>query len=106
MNTARVALVTGSGRRRVGWYVANALAGRGYGVAVHYHQAAEDAAETVVALRETGVDAIALGADLADESAARLLVQQTIDHFGRLDVLVNCAAIWRRTPLEAVTAAD
>jgi pteridine reductase len=106
MNTARVALVTGSGRRRVGWYVANALAGRGYGVAVHYHHAAEEAAETVAALRETGVDAIALAADLADESAARLLVEQTLKHFGRLDVLVNCAGVWKQTPLEAVTAAD
>ena len=32
----RVALVTGSGKKRVGWHVADALAGRGYDVAVHY----------------------------------------------------------------------
>jgi len=106
MNTARVALVTGSGRRRVGWYVANALAGRGYGVVVHYHHAEAEAADTVAALRETGVEAIALGADLTDETAARHLVEQTLSHFGRLDVLVNSAAIWKRTPLEAVTAVD
>jgi len=32
----RVALVTGSGKKRVGWHVADALAGRGYHLAVHY----------------------------------------------------------------------
>jgi pteridine reductase len=106
MNTARVALVTGSGKRRVGWYVANALANRAYGLVVHYHHSAVEAAETVAALREQGVEAIALGADLTDETAARLLVEQVLNHFGRLDALVNCAAIWKRTPLEGVTPAD
>src|SRR5438876_2263019 len=102
MHTARVALVTGSGKRRVGWYVADALVGRGYGLVVHYHHSAADAAETVASFRERGVEAIAIGADLTDETAACLLVEQTLNHFGRLDVLVNCAAIWLRSRLEDV----
>src|SRR5439155_2778563 len=93
-------------KRRVGWYVADALAGRGYRLVVHYHLSRADAEETVAHFRDRGVEAIALGADLTEETAARLLVEQALNHFGRLDVLVNCAAIWIRTPLEHLTAAD
>src|SRR5947209_6942661 len=106
MNHPRVALVTGSGKPRVGWHVADALARRGYGLVVHYHRSQPDADETVASFRERGVEAIAIGADLTDETAARALVEQSLAHFGRLDVLVNCAAIWVATRLEDVTAAD
>jgi len=101
-----VALVTGSGKKRVGWHVADALAGRGYNIAVHYRTSAKEAAETVEHFRRRGVDALAFQADLADESAVLDLVRGTHDHFGRLDVLVNCAAIYRAKRLEEVTAAD
>jgi pteridine reductase len=106
MNHARVALVTGSGKRRVGWYVADELADRGYDIVVHYHHSAAEAAETVATFRERGVEAIAIGADLTDETSARALVEQSLAHFGRLDVLVNCAAIWEGKRLEDVTSAD
>jgi pteridine reductase len=102
----RVALVTGSGKKRVGWHVADALAGRGYDIAVHYRTSAKEAAETVEHLGSRGVEAVAFQADLADESAVRGLVQGVQDHFGRIDVLVNCAATYRATRLEEVTAAD
>jgi pteridine reductase len=102
----RVALVTGSGRRRVGSYVAEALAARGYSLAVHYNHSATEAEATVEAFGRQGHAAIALQADLTDERAVARLVQQVIDRFGRLDVLVNCAAIWERKRLEEVTAAD
>src|SRR5947209_12408149 len=65
----RVALVTGSGKKRVGWHVADALAGRGYGIAVHYRTSAKEAAETVKHLRSRGLEAVAFQADLAEESA-------------------------------------
>jgi pteridine reductase len=99
-------LVTGSGKKRVGWHVADALAGRGYHIAVHYRTSSKEAAETVEHLRSHGVAAAAFQADLADESAVRKLVRGTHDHFGRLDVLVNCAAIYRPKRLEEITAAD
>jgi pteridine reductase len=106
MSSPRVALVTGSGKRRVGWYVAQALAQRGYALAIHYHNSAQEAEETVASLRQRGVEAVALQADLTVEPAVRALVHKTLEHFGRLDVLVNAAAVWRRKPLEEVTAAD
>ena len=101
-----VALVTGSGKRRVGWHVADALAGRGYDLVIHYHTSAASAAESVAYFRGRGVRAVAVRADLTDEAAVRALVAQALDQFGRLDVVVNCAAVWQRKPLEDVTAAD
>ena len=102
----RVALVTGSGKRRVGWHVAEALARRGAAIAVHYRTSAAAAAEAVEHLRGLGVAAEALRADLAVEDQARRLVRETLERFGRLDVLVNCAAVWEPKRLEEVTAAD
>ena len=107
MSTTRVALVTGSGKKRIGWHVADALAGRGYNIIVHYRTSATAAAETVERLHSIhGVEAIALQADLAEASAAGNLVRGAQDRFGRLDVLVNCAAVYKAQPLEEVTAAD
>jgi pteridine reductase len=101
-----VALVTGSGKRRVGWYVADALAARGYALAVHYRTSAAEADLAVRHFRGRGAEAVALQADLTDEAQVRGLVQRTLEQFGRLDVLVCCAAVWQRKPLEEVTAAD
>jgi pteridine reductase len=107
MASARpVALVTGSGKRRVGWHVAEALARRGCDLVVHYHRSAADAEQSAAAFRTLGVEAMAAPADLTDEDAVRRLVQAALDRFGRLDVLVNCAAVWERKRLEDVTAAD
>lgn len=106
ISTPRVALVTGSGRKRIGFHVADALAELGYRIAVHFRTSADDAAETVEHLSSRGADATAFQADLAVESNVRDLMRRVRDHFGRLDVLVNCAAIYDSTPLEEVTAAD
>jgi pteridine reductase len=105
-STPPVAFVTGSGKRRVGWHIAQALARRGYALAIHYHTSAEDAAETVADFRRHGTDAEAFGADLTDEQAVERLVQDVLTRFGRIDVLVNAAAIWKPKPLEEVTADD
>ncbi len=102
----KVALITGAGRRRVGWHVAQSLAERGYALVIHYHTSAAEAAETVAQLAGRGVEAIALGADLADEGQVRQLVAASLEWFGRINVLVNAAAIWKAKPLEQVTAAD
>ena len=106
MSAAKVALITGSGKRRVGWYVADALAQRGYDIAVHFHSSVADAAETVRHLQGYGVAADAFQADLADEIVTKTMVQQVFERFGQVSVLVNCAAAWQAKPLEEVTAAD
>ncbi len=104
--TPRVALVTGSGKKRVGWHIVDALAGRGYAIAVHFRSSAQDAADTVALLRARGTAAECFQADLSDEAAVQALVQNVTARFGRLDVLVNTAAIWQSKRFEEVTAAD
>ena len=106
MNPRQVALVTGSGKRRVGWHVADALARRGYALAIHYRTSAAEAAETVAELAALGVEVAAFQADLTNEGAVRAMVNGVLERFGRLDVLVNCAAVWKRKRLEDVTADD
>ena len=51
MTPSQVAIVTGSGRRRVGWHVAQALAKRGYRLALHYHTSKAEATESVAEIR-------------------------------------------------------
>lgn len=102
----KVALITGSGKKRVGSVVADALAQRGYALAIHYRSSAAEAEEAAAAFRQRGVEVLLVQADLRDESAVRGMIQQVLDRFQRLDVLVNCAADWKSKKLEEVTAAD
>jgi len=101
-----VALVTGSGAKRVGHTIVTTLAQRGYRVAIHANRSMEEAQQSVEQLRVVGVEAIALRAELSEERQARTLVDETFDAFGRLDLLVNAAAIWPQQKFEEVTADD
>lgn len=104
--SGKVALVTGAGRRRIGNTVARMLADRGFSVALHYHRSAAEAEQTAISLRERGCLARAFPADLAREEEVDRLFDQTMEHFGRIDVLVTAAAVWEPKPLESVTADD
>ena len=99
-----VALVTGAGAPRVGNYVARALSAHGYRVALQAHRSIEGARATADELCDTGKLAIAVAADLRDEQAISQMVAQIHEHFGRIDALVNCAAVWRTIKLEDITA--
>jgi pteridine reductase len=106
MTASRVALITGSGKKRIGWHVAKALAERGYNLVIHYHTSEGDAAAAAEEFRQHGIEALPLAGDLRDEAAVRGLFQTTLDYFGRLDVFVHCAGLWGKGTLEQVTAAD
>lgn len=106
MSVARVALITGSGKRRIGNAVALALAERGCQIALHYNRSAEEAQESVGQLEQRGVRAAAFQADLAREDSVANLFDQVLGAFGRLDILVTAAAVWQPKPLEDVTADD
>lgn len=101
-----VALITGSGAKRVGNSIANELASRGYRIALHANSSTDEAEKSAEELREQGCDCKVFQADLKEESAARRLVDQAAEHFGQLDALVNSAAIWSPKRLEEVTAKD
>lgn len=100
--TGKVALVTGAGHR-VGRALALALAGRGAHVAIHYNSSSTDAEETRRLVRQHGVRAELFPADLGDAEAAKGLAGRVAEQFGRLDVLLNCAAIMVRAPIEETT---
>lgn len=101
-----VALITGSGKKRVGSVVAQYLAERGWDIAVHYRSSVTEAAELAQVLTKKGIRCQTFQADLADEQAVQVMVDQVFAHFGQVDLLVNAAAIWERKPLEEVTGAD
>jgi pteridine reductase len=101
-----VALITGSGKRRVGNVVAEALASRGYSIALHYNTSAGDAAESVQFLAKAGVRCEAFQANVAIETDVDAMFGRVLESFGRLDVLVTCAAVWDPKPLEETTADD
>jgi NAD(P)-dependent dehydrogenase (short-subunit alcohol dehydrogenase family) len=101
----RRALVTG-GAVRVGRAIALALADAGFDVAIAFHRSAAEARRTVDELRRRGAAARAIRADLRDAHAARPLVAQAVRALGGLDVLVNSAALFYRTPLATATRAQ
>ena len=101
-----VALITGSGKRRVGWHVAEALGERGYALAIHYRSSQRDAEEGLAEFRRRGFQAAAFQAELTDEQAVKQLIVSVVKQFGQLDALVHTAAIWQPKRLEEITAAD
>lgn len=90
---ARTVLVTGSAKR-LGREIALTLARAGWQVAVHYRGSPEDAIETVAACDYFQSSSAAFDADFLDESAVRGLLPRVIAHFGKLDAVVNCAALF------------
>ncbi|MBD1871335.1 SDR family oxidoreductase [Cyanobacteria bacterium FACHB-471] len=88
----KVALVTG-GSRGLGAAIASTLAAQGADVAISYVMSAEKAEAVVQELKKTGVRAIAIKSDQSDLSSAKSLIDTVVSHFGRLDILVNNAAI-------------
>ncbi|MCI0378914.1 MAG: SDR family oxidoreductase [Gemmataceae bacterium] len=100
-----VVLVTG-GAVRVGSVIVRELVARGYRIAIHANTSLDDAQALVEELSNSGHEAAAFGADLRNEDATRAMIDRARRHFGRLDALVNSAAIWSPTPLETVGADD
>jgi len=88
-----IVLVTGAARR-LGRFIALELAEHGFGVAVHHRGAAGAAEETVAAVLAFGVPAAAFRADLADEAQCESLVPAVVDKLGRIDAVVNSAALF------------
>lgn len=103
---ARVALVTGSGRRRLGSHIVRGLVADGFQVAVHYHRSVAEAQALIAELEAKGGTATAFSADLRSRDAIVELVAQVVAKFGRLDVLVNTASVWKASPLEDITEQD
>ena len=89
----KVALVTG-GSRGMGAAIARRLAEDGADVAISYAASAEKAEANVRELEVKGVRAAAFKADQADPAQVEGLVKAVVEHFGRLDILVNSAGVF------------
>lgn len=101
----KIALVTG-GAKRVGKAIVRALAARGCKLVVHYHTSQIAAEETVRELLASGHEALALQADITQEEEVDRMIAAALAHFGRIDILVNNAAVFFRTPIETLTVED
>ena len=102
----RVALVTGSGRPRVGNVIAAYLAERGYDIVLHYHSSEAAALESRDELRAAGAECEAWQADVSDEDEVDELFNRVRERFGRLDVLVTTPSVWSPAPLDEITGDD
>lgn len=98
----RVALVTG-GSRGIGKAVVALFASCGAHVVVNYVRDEAAATETVTMAQAHGVKAVAVQADVSQLDQAEKLLQQTVEHFGRLDFLICNAGIWEGAPVEAIS---
>lgn len=101
----RSALVTGAGRR-VGRSIALRLADSGWNVAVHYGRSADDAEGTATTVRQRGVQATTLAADLADQAQVEELVDRATERLGPIGLLVNNASVFTPDRLASVTRAS
>lgn len=101
-----VALVTGAGAPRIGNAVVRTLAARGYRIILHARRSVAEAEATAGELRRAGGEAGVVTADLTDEQAVAAMVREAHALFGRIDALVNCAAVWISKRLEDATADD
>jgi NAD(P)-dependent dehydrogenase (short-subunit alcohol dehydrogenase family) len=95
---SRVILITGA--KRVGAVLARAAAVGGADVAVTYNRSRDEAEETVAAVSAVGRRALAIEANVADPAACAGLVAAVDREFGRLDVLVNMASIYKSVPFD------
>jgi NAD(P)-dependent dehydrogenase (short-subunit alcohol dehydrogenase family) len=98
----KTALVTGAAKR-IGRAIALALAARGANVIFNYRRSAAEAGATREDLEALGVRAKAIQCDLTDLASCDRLLEEAWESFGAVDILVNNASDFPRTPLETLT---
>jgi 3-oxoacyl-[acyl-carrier protein] reductase len=101
--TGKVAVVTGASKG-IGAAIAKQLAADGASVVVNYATSREGAEKVVAEIADAGGKAIAVGANVANESDIEELFAQTRKAYGKVDILVNNAGVYRFVPLAEVTA--
>lgn len=94
MNMSKSALVTGASRG-IGRSIALQLAEEGYNVAVNYAGNKDKAEAVVEEIKDKGVEAFAIQANVANPDEVKDMIQEVVKQFGSLDVLVNNAGITR-----------
>jgi pteridine reductase len=103
--TDKVALITG-GAKRVGKAIVHAFAARGCKIVVHYHTSHQEAEQTIQELLAAGHEAMAVQADVTQEAEVARMVETAVARFGHIDVLVNNAAVFFRTPIDTLSVEE
>ena len=103
-----VAIITGGGTG-IGAACATALAGKGCRIVVNYQRSQEGANETLAQCQDLGAEAVSVQGSIAKDKDCRSILDETINTFGRVDLLVNNAGVTRfadQKDLDALDAAD
>jgi NAD(P)-dependent dehydrogenase (short-subunit alcohol dehydrogenase family) len=103
--TRKTALVTG-GAKRIGREIALTLARAGYNIAITYRESSKEAAEVARAIEATGVRALLLEMDQRSEPGIQQAVAILIATWGKLDLLINNAAIIEKAPIAEISLDD
>src|SRR2546423_1061003 len=101
----RVAIVTGAGRN-IGRAIALALAAAGGAVAVNGRANRAEVDAVVAEIESRGGRALAVMADVSDEAAVQRMAAAAAERFGRIDILVNNAAVRPEKPFESISLSD
>ncbi|MCB0100121.1 MAG: SDR family NAD(P)-dependent oxidoreductase, partial [Caldilineaceae bacterium] len=101
----RVALVTGAGRG-IGRGIALSLAAKGWSLVINYRGNAEAAAETADLVAQQGAQALTVQADIGVAADRQALATRCLDHFGRVDLLVNNAGMAPRQRMDILTVGE
>lgn len=101
----RTVFITG-GAKRIGSHLARALAHRGANLVINYRYSSADAQGVVRELRQIGVDALAVPGDVSNAADVQRMMASALERFGRIDVLINNAAVYFKTPFAQLTESE
>lgn len=106
LSNAPVVWVTGSGAKRVGRVVAEHFACQGYQVALHARKSLDELENAAQEISKLGGNCMCTSGDIRSSITMQHAVESIQGHFGRLDALVHCAAVWDWKSLEETTEQD
>ena len=98
----KVAVVTGASKG-IGAGIAQALAAEGAAVVVNYASSKAGADAVVDAIAKAGGRAVAVGGDVSKAAEAQGIIDAAVQHYGKLDILVNNSGVYEFSPIEAIT---